>query len=253
MEVKLVNSTKQPIETMMYVFMNMHKEIPNDLGAFIKDNLAKYGGSKFEEIKSNFIQMLISNPLAATTMEFVNLVWYIGGVSRAFQQQLTRSRNAAYCIQSLRIVDVGKFHSGNAYTISQKTLDNPIACKIYDETMEYLQNQYRKLIDSGAAIEDARGILPLNIHSPITMTINLRNLEHLMEYRLCHNAQGEYREVAARMRQQIKEKMDPRIASIFRKPCDKLGRCPLPFNCGKTEYKLDEVYKSMDLDIWLKG
>jgi len=238
-KVTLLSWTNEPIKVIYFCFMNMHNEVPDSL------DMVKLSDKEIE----NFFDMLIKQP-HQTVFEFVNTVWLIKGASRAFQQQLTRTRQASYSIQSLRVVPLKNFAVRHDYTESSRMASNPRVKKRFDATMHYLQKAYCELLDMGCPTEDARGILPLNIHSPITMSINLRSLYHMLELRFCENTQEEYRQVAEQMKKEVAEKMHP----IFAKPmvpiCFRLGVCPSPFCCGKYGFK-QEI--QMDVSRWIKG
>jgi len=239
-KVTLVNWTPQPIKTVMWAFLNMHNKIP--------DSLDKLKISEKEQ--KRFYEMLMTQP-HQTVLEFVNMVWLIEGGSRAFQTQLVRTRDAAYSIQSLRVVKAENFYDNEAFTESEAVKKNLEVHKRYHETMLWLQHTYQKLIELGCPTEDARGILPLNVHSPITMSINLRALYHMMELRFCDNTQEEYREVAKQMRDEIRKKMSPIIAKYMMPICLRVGYCPSPFPCKK--YPKIEKRVKIDVSDWLKG
>lgn len=238
MKVKLVSWTNNPAKTIYWAFMNMHNVVP--------DNLDDISLSKEEE--ESFFDMLLSQP-HQTVLEYVNLNWLIEGASRAFQQQLTRTRQAGYSIQSLRIVDVGKFADESRYTESSIVKSNPDWHKRYSDSMMVVQDLYRGMIKSGMPLEDARGILPLNIHSTITFTINLQSLYHMLELRFCDNTQEEFREIAKAMRSEVALK----LGEIFTKPmkpiCFSKGYCPSTAPCGK--YGMEQKTK-IDISRWLK-
>lgn len=239
MNIKLVSWTENPMKTIYWAFMNMHNRIP--------DNLDEIDLS--EEEMNSFFDMLLKQP-HQTVLEFVKTDWILEGVSRAFQQQLTRTRQAGYSIQSLRIVDVGNFADEKRYFMSSKIRDNPELKKRYEDAMNIEQTFYRGLIDAGADIEDARGILPLNIYSTITMTIDLRALYHMLELRFCENTQEEYRLVAEAMKKEVGEK----LGRVFTKPmhpiCFSTGKCPSPVPCGKYNFP-HEI--TSDVSRWIKG
>jgi thymidylate synthase (FAD) len=238
-KVTLITWTNKPIETMYWAFMNMHNPIPDSLDAIHLE----------DEEREAFLDMLMKQP-HQTVCEFINTVWKIDGASRAFQTQLIRTRTAAYSIQSLRIVDVGKFADAGLYSKSSKLKSKPLAEEKFDKTMKQLQEVYADLIKMGCPVEDARGILPLNIHSPITMAINLRALYHMLELRFCENTQEEYREVAEQMKQEIKTKMHPLLAKPMVPICFRSKKCPSPVYCGK--YKFEQEVKA-DVSRWIKG
>jgi len=252
-EVFLISWTDKPLMTMMWAFSNMHNSVPDTLEEFESDNTTKFG-SDLGRIKFSFIKMLATNP-HSSVLEFVNTNWMIRGGSRAFQQQLTRTRLAAYSIQSMRIVDVGRFFEEEMFHVPERfSSDEKSAVKSeYLQAMKSAQESYCKLISLGAKVEDARGVLPLNICSPITMSINLRALSHMLETRLCNLAQDEHRLFAEKMVKEISTKLGAEFGQLFRKPCEKAGHCTMPINCGKTQFELDGAYKNTDLDLWLKG
>jgi thymidylate synthase ThyX len=66
---------------------------------------------------------------------------------------------------------------------------------IYDDEMDRIGETYNRLIEDGAAIEDARGVLPTNIHTNIVMGCSLRTLVELIAKRSSPRTQGEYRDV----------------------------------------------------------
>lgn len=240
LKVSLVNSTQKPIETLYWAFMNMHNKVPDNL-----DDI-----KMSEKEKEEFLEMLTAQP-HQTVFEYLETSWLIEGASRAFQQQLTRTRTASFSIQSLRIVQVNSFADNGEYTKSTNLLSKPEAEKKVDETMQYIQKKYNELIAMGCPTEDARGILPLNIHSPITMTIDMRALYHMLELRFCDNTQEEYREVAKQMKAEIGKKMHSLLTKPMLPMCFKKGYCPSPFPCNK--YPKFENKCTMDVSKWLKG
>jgi thymidylate synthase (FAD) len=239
-KVTLMSYTNKPLETIYNAFMNMHNKIQGDLN---KINLSQ------EELES-FMAMLMKQP-HQTVLEFVNTTWLIEGASRAFQQQLTRTREASYSIQSLRIVDVGNFADNHHYTASSKLLQSTKLSNLYSEAMKQAQKNYRALIDAGAPVEDARGVLPLNIHSPITLAINLRSLYHLLELRFCENTQEEFREIAEAMKLEVATKIHPILAKPMVPICFSKGSCPSPVCCGKYPNFKQDI--QMDVSRWIKG
>jgi thymidylate synthase (FAD) len=107
--------------------------------------------------------------------------------------------------------------------------------KSYHRIMLSIQRKYNFLIKNGAPVEAARGILPLNINSPITMTLNFRSLVHMLELRMCENAQGEFKIIADLMAKEIAKKVSDDFANIFLKPpCEKYGFCNSPAPCKKV-------------------
>jgi len=214
---------------------------PNELKVLEKSFNSFFTHPNLEKVtKANYVNR-----------EFVNTVWKIEGGSRAFQQQLTRHRTLAFSIQSLRIVNVDKFADNGEYSKSDVIKSNPEAEKLYDETMVELQERYKKLIKIGCPIEDARGILPLNIQSPITFAANLRALYASMELRFCGNTQKEFRDLAKQIKEEIRTKLGEEFAKPMVPVCFKTKSCPSPFPCEK--YKQFPRTCKMDVSRWLRG
>lgn len=126
-----------------------------------------------------------------SSWEFVDFTIMIEGVSRAFTHQFVRNRTGSYAQQTMRILDV----SGFEYVTGPSILASDECKSYYDETMQILNQRYGKLIDMGAAIEDARGILPTNICTNIVAKFNLRSLSDMVASRASKRTQNEYREI----------------------------------------------------------
>ncbi len=174
-----------------------------------------------------------------TALEYVNLVFVIKNVSRAFQQQLTRTRHASFSIQSMRVQSKTCFAKAGQYTMPpglSEEKQNEFHIAMLD-----ISDDYFKMIDEGYKTEDARGILPLNIHSDITMCINLNALYHMLGQRFCVLSQNEYREVATQMKQLVKEKLGSKFSDVMNAPCVNANKCVARSDyCGTKVWKLPQ-------------
>jgi flavin-dependent thymidylate synthase len=141
-----------------------------------------------DEILFNLKMMANTNP---GSWEFVEFKFLFEGVSRAFQQQVTRTRLAVYAIQTLRIVNVKRWEYETGPSI-KGAVDRS---EVYDSTMKMIDHAYKELIKLGAEVEDARGILPLNIKTNMCMKIDMRNFITLSRKRTSGRVQNEYRRV----------------------------------------------------------
>ena len=101
-----------------------------------------------------------------------------------------RTRQASYAQQSQRTVDM----SGFSYYTPPEIEKDEDAKTYYDECMKTINYYYQKLRKHVPA-EDARGVLPTNIHTNIVAKFNLRTLSEMAKSRLSPRAQGEYQEV----------------------------------------------------------
>jgi flavin-dependent thymidylate synthase len=156
-----------------------------------------------EEIMFNLRLMADTNP---GSWEFVYLTFFIEDATRALQQQLTRTRTASYAIQTTRLVDMRDFKYDTGPSI-KGNIDREV---VYDYTMRTINHAYKELIKQGAEIEDARGVLPLNVYSNINMSINLRNWVNLVRKRESIRVQTPYRKMVDMMVMEV-EKVYPWI------------------------------------------
>lgn len=131
--------------------------------------------------------------------EFVDFIFLIQGVTRAFTHELVRHRaGVAYAQQSQRAVS---FEHGFEWLDTGTAKDN----REYRVAMQKIGVLYNMLLDEGIAPQDARGILPTNILTNILFKVNLRSLSHICNVRLCFRAAGEFQDVVREMRRLVIE------------------------------------------------
>jgi len=166
------------------------------------------------------VKRLVEDELGGA-LEFVSTVWLFDEVTRAFQQQITRHRQFGYCIQSMRVVSKREFASEFQYLIPDdvKNIDH------YKRDMLDVEDIYNRLLDRGEPVQVARGILPLNIFSPIAMVANIRGLLGMFKQRMCQEVQGEFKDVVLLMIEEIREKMSPIFVEHLKEPCLRSGEC----------------------------
>lgn len=136
-----------------------------------------------------------------SSWEFVHYTFLIQGVTRAFTHQLVRTRTASFAQQTMRVLNVKGWDYGTGPTIeADKNLSNK-----YNAAMKNIGEVYDDLIQSGSAIEDARGILPTNILTNIMMSCSLRTLIELIQKRSSPRTQGEYRDFLEALKDRVLE------------------------------------------------
>ena len=134
-----------------------------------------------------------------SSWEFVDLTFMIEGVTRAFTHQFVRSRHASFAQQTMRVLDVSEgpgWSFGTGPTIEGDSHRR----SSFNSIMGMIATQYKFLIRDGAAIEDARGILPTNILTNILVKMNLRTFVETVRKRSSPRVQGEYRAVLEAMK-----------------------------------------------------
>lgn len=166
-----------------------------------------------------------------SSWEFVEYVFRIDGVTRAFTHQLVRTRTGSYAQEAMRVVDA----SEHPVDIPPKIADNPRHKQIWDAGVGTVMQAYAALLEEGAAPQDARGALPTNITTSIMCKFNLRTLHEMAKLRLCTRTQGEYQDVFRAMRDLVHTE-HPWVAEhgFLEVHCVSTGTCAFP-RYGKNE------------------
>ncbi len=179
-----------------------------------------------------------------SSFEFVDYIFEIKNVSRAFTHQVVRTRTASFQQQAMRVVDARDF----GYL---KSTDHPSYTKAFEISLE----EYGKMIDSGVPVQDARGVLGTGIHTSIFVKGNLRTLSNMAELRLCKRAEGEYQSVFKKMVAAVIE-FHPWATPLLTVHCVKYGICAFPRydKCPVQKYtwKMTPEYKNRIDNAWKK-
>lgn len=122
---------------------------------------------------------------------FVNYIFLVSGVSRAYTHQQVRTAFIVFAQQSLRVVDGGEYD----YVFTDRNLESPEAMRLINECNDKIKATYRALIAIGQPVEDARGVLPTNIATALTMNVNLRTLAETVQSRSGGRTQSEYQKI----------------------------------------------------------
>ena len=153
--------------------------------------------------------------------EFVDYVFLITGVSRAFTHQLVRTRTGSYAQQSQRTVDM----SDADYVMPKH--NDPEVNDLIRQGMEATIYAYRALVEGDVPPQVARSILPTNVSTNIVAKFNLRSLSDMAKVRLCTRTQGEYQDVFREMRSRVIE-VHSWAEPFIRVYCGTHGTCCFP-------------------------
>lgn len=143
-----------------------------------------------------------------SSWEFVDYTFLIQDVTRAFTHQFVRSRQFSFAQQTMRVLNVEGWNYLTGPTIDSTKIKygEDISRKdSYDGAMAVIADTYDELIESGAEIEDARGILPTNILTNIVAKCNMRTFVELVRKRSSPRTQDEYRNVLEHMKECVRE------------------------------------------------
>lgn len=180
----------------MKVTLVSHTPNPEDLLIFTKQIRLGADPSRLDEIynwskadKQNELNYMVNT--IKSSWEFVHFTFAIEGVGRGFTHQFVRNRQGSYAQQTMRMLD----KSGFTYHTGPTIAKSPTMRSIYNGAMEDINTAYELLISLGAPIEDARGLLPTDIHTSLVVDYNLRTLSELVASRSSPRTQGEFRDV----------------------------------------------------------
>ncbi|HJX24105.1 MAG TPA: FAD-dependent thymidylate synthase [Candidatus Bathyarchaeia archaeon] len=189
----------------------------------------------FETIDSKKAAKVIKNVTGyghVSIIEHATFTFSVEGVSRALTHQLVRHRLASFTQQSQRYVP---YDSNAHYVVPISVEASKEASREFGEAMEKISGTYRRLIDLGIPLEDARYVLPNAAKTNVLLTMNARELKHFFKVRCCERAQWEIRELATEMLRQVKE-VAPTIFKDAGPECVELDYCPEgALTCGRIE------------------
>lgn len=178
-----------------------------------------------------------------SVLEFAQFHFHIEGISRCCSFQLVRHRTASYAQRSQRFCSEDGFQIITPPTI----LTNHIAKAAYDRFMHSAQAVYDELQRAGIPNEDARFVLPNACSTVIDMSIDLRNLIHFMNERLCTRAQWEIRQLAQEMRKRVVE-VFPEAATMLVPKCEahEVHFCTENKSCGRHAHITELIRREED-------
>jgi len=156
-----------------------------------------------------------------SVLEHAVFTFSISGVSRACTHELVRHRIASYSQQSQRAVRVGE----SDYIVPPTIEGHREAETVYREAIAKTMEAYRRLIEMGIPLEDARYVLPNATSTNIVVTMNARALLNFFELRCCMKAQWEIRQLANEMLRLVRE-VAPTIFEGAGPTCVSRGVCP---------------------------
>jgi flavin-dependent thymidylate synthase len=136
-----------------------------------------------------------------SSWEFVDYTFLVEGVSRGFTHQFVRSRHMSFAQQTMRVLNVSEGDArGWKFYTGPSVVNDEVRWALYNEAMDSADEFYKLLIETGAEIEDARGVLPTNIKTNIVAKMNMRTLVELVRKRSSIRVQGEYRDALLALR-----------------------------------------------------
>ncbi len=203
--------------------------------------------------------------------ESLNFVFMLENVTVSFREQMVRHRigmkfgerlgvdivpdlaSSTWWSQTSRVLDQREFANEGRYTIPESlagkklgrekweagkkvppmSVDGLNAEDVYKNHMELTAHTYKRLIEAGVPIEDAREVLPSGIQHRLSWTLNLSAIKHVVGKRSCWVAQsGHWFPIITGMIEELCTKVDPIFRRLVDPPCFSKGKwdgCKVPF------------------------
>jgi flavin-dependent thymidylate synthase len=155
--------------------------------------------------------------------DFVDYIFELNGVSKNMTHQLVRTRAGAYQQESSRAVEVNEIVQPEAFDHDT----NEQLFEIWHDAVADADAAYKELLTAGAAMQDARAILPSNFATNIKAKFTLRTLSDMAKVRLCVRTQGEYQDAFRLMREEVL-KIHPWADPLLQVSCVATGQCAFP-------------------------
>lgn len=174
-----------------------------------------------------------------SVLEHVSFTFHIEGISRACLAQLSRHRHISLSVRSQRYCREDNFQYVNPFILGK-----------FDEFMEEARSHYVDMVNSGAAPEDARAVLPNACCTELYMTANARALIEMSHLRMCNRAQREIRTMFKKIRNCLQH-VSPFVAQNMIPACEAHGGIPFCTehnSCGRHPRLSDIVIQQEDVD-----
>lgn len=228
-EVKLISKTNNLLKTIYTACRTCYSaDTPINI----------YDTADNEEKMLKLISRVISSG-HYSTIEHIQISFAISNVSRACTHQLVRHRHMSFSQKSQRYVkEKGQFD----YIIPPTIEKNPELKEKFEQFMSDISNKYQEFVEAGIPAEDARFVLPNATASSMVASLNLREMIHLANLRLCSRAQYEIRTLVKMMCDEL-SKQEPWLKDYLVPKCVRLGFCDEDKCCGRMPKREDLLKK----------
>jgi thymidylate synthase (FAD) len=163
---------------------------------YFKGTIAELEGM-FTEEKAQLLFKKIIRMKHESCLEHISFQISLEGVSRSFMAQITRHRHVTFHISSQHFQN----HADFCYVLPDFV--NPKNTEIFLGVMEYLNDAYCEIIKNGDKHYLAREVLPNATACKIIMSVNLRELRHIIKIRQGTENTPEMQKVIGLLRKQI--------------------------------------------------
>jgi thymidylate synthase (FAD) len=221
LEVTLIDYARDPLQKLYGAYRTCYTpKTPAEVWGEIHD-----GGISEGKIRE-FVQERLKTGHASPLEQVV--FWFgISGVSRALSHQFVRHRiGISFEQQSQRYV---RYREERLEYVMPKTWEKAGLGDAYDRLMREITRVYQDAMAKGVPAEDARFVLPNATPTNFQVMVNLTELLHIADLRLCWRAQWEIRHMVALMRREVM-RVVPEIGVHLQPKCGdkRMGYCDEP-------------------------
>lgn len=159
------------------------------------------------ESARKFVKMLIDRGHEAVIERSSLSVKFI--VDRGVSHELVRHRIASFAQESTRYCNYGKDKFGNEITVIKPFFfkEDSESYQAWMFAMRDAENAYFRLLQYGAAPQEARSVLPNSTKTEITITANYREWRNFFKLRTAKAAHPQMREVTIPLLAELKKKL----------------------------------------------
>jgi hypothetical protein len=255
----LLSATPNPLETMWNGWFWTRDPSKVIQGTTIQDVPAHYVPGVPLRPKTtsltNFTSELVQHALNmlkehVPIPEMVQFMFGLSSIPRSFQEQIVRTRKAAFFCETHRVVDKSSFADEEDYFPPDGEPTSNIDYE-YKRAMFNAQEAYRCLRAMNVPPELARGVLPMHVNSRLVMGIDLRTFTGMMRQRTCWIAQGSYwQPLIESIRPQMEGYIGKEVSDyIFQPPCEVDGTCIMETE-AQARQRGESPYEPCPKYIW---
>ena len=157
-------------------------------------------------LEKRLLFMLSKRPISVA-LEGAVFTFKLTGIPRAMTHQIVRHRQMSFGQQSYRVSSC----YSDPVRIPVSLLENTDAAgkdsmiNLYEQTVKNCRYTYKKLIEYGIPMEQARAIMPMGTCTKIAVTMRLRDMIDYFKGRTSGIAQDEHTHIVCLMAKEMKE------------------------------------------------
>mgnify|MGYP001570046089 CR=1 FL=1 len=166
------------------------------------------------EQKENLLFNIIKERPISVALEGTTFCFKVTGIPRTQTHQIVRARQAAFGQTSLRVASCYSEPIRVPQSLLEKE-NNTELLDVFVKTVKMCRETYKRLIESGIPMEQARNIMPMGTCTNIGMCMNLRTLIDYVKGRTGDIAQDEHTYIVCLMMDELRKKQ-PKFFNVVK-------------------------------------